>query len=187
MQAFCLSPYPDKKAKDKEGIILRPIITTCDLISKNLTLCISKHLVFFFSPCTRANRLYKLDCLWKYQYACVHRNVCAFSELFVSLSKVVSVCAWLLQVYMCLFVCMSACAVQAFMQDFGLLNYDPNLLCVLSVIVNSPDSLCFSPQYKHWWKQRAHTEGCASASRVPLSWLSVFKQTGGPSLIYCYS
>lgn len=118
---------------------------------------------------------------------CVHRNVCAFSELFVSLSKVVSVCAWLLLVYMCLFVCMSVCAVRAFMQDFGLLNYDLNLLCVLSVSVNSPDSLCFSPQYKHWWKQRAHTEGCASASRVPLSWLSVFKQTGGPSLIYCYS
>lgn len=141
----------------------------------------------FFFLLARVQVDYKHDCLWKYQYACVHRNVCAFSELFVSLSKVVSVCAWLLQVYMCLFVCMSVCAVRAFMQDFGLLNYDLNLLCVLSVSVNSPDSLCFSPQYKHWWKQRAHTEGCASASWVPLSWLSVFKQTGGPSLIYWYS
>lgn len=53
---------------------------------------------------------------------------------------------------------------------------------------NRPDSLCFSLQT--WVKTKSveiHTGGCASASRVPLSWLSVFKQTEGLSLICCHS
>lgn len=62
-------------------------------------------------------------------------------------------------------------------------------VCVHVVLgANRPDSLCFS--LRTLVKTRScvmHAGGCASACRVPLSWLSVFKQTEGPSLIYCHS
>lgn len=110
------------------------------------------------------------------------------------LSKLVCICAWRSRQVCVLCKCMCVRGGVGGRHSFydrlcGLLNYALNFYVFLCILcsVNRPDSSCFSLQTQNTKGCGLHTGGCTSASRVPLSWLSMFKQTQAPSLILCCS